>query len=301
MFIALKTGSRNLKNKLISRRSFLERAAFAGLSSTASIGGAVGYTCHIEPKWIQVERLTVKLPNLPDAFEDMRIAQISDLHADDFITPKDVAIAVSIINELQPSLVVVTGDYVTRESAQAFPIAEVLSRIKAPLGCFLVLGNHEYWGNVEEIVEAFDYYSLTLLRNRNQPIEKDGNRIWIAGIDDVLEKRHNLRKALENVPANETVVLLAHEPDIADQVASDERVTLQLSGHSHGGQVRIPFWGAPILPPLGRKYPWGLNQVKQMQVYTNRGLGMVGFGLPIAVRLNCRPEVTILTLKRSRL
>ncbi|MDE0686426.1 MAG: metallophosphoesterase [Candidatus Poribacteria bacterium] len=268
------------------------------MSSAVSIGG---YAYHIEPKWLKVERVPVKLANLPEAFDGVKIAQISDLHADDILTPEDVAQVVTFVNLLKPDLVVITGDYVTRDSSYGFPIAKALKLLNAPLGCFAVLGNHDYWGRVEEIVEAFDFHSLSLLKNQTQSIERDGSRIWIAGVDDVLERKQDLEKTLAGVPANETIILLAHEPDYADLVAADRRVMLQLSGHSHGGQIRIPFYGAPVLPPLGKKYPWGLNQVGQMQVYTNRGLGVVRWAAVPAMRVNCRPEVTLLTLKRAEL
>lgn len=290
-----------MKVKKISRRSFLKFTAFTAVGSAVSIGGVVKYASDIEPKRLKIERVTVKLANLPEAFDGVKIAQISDLHADDILTPEDVAQAVTFVNLLKPDLVAITGDYVTQDSSYGFPIAKALKLLNAPLGCFAVLGNHDYWGRVEEIVEAFDFHSLSLLKNQNQSIERDGKRIWIAGVDDVIERKQDLEKTLAGVPANETIILLAHEPDYADLVAADRRVTLQLSGHSHGGQIRIPFYGAPILPPLGKKYPWGLNQVGQMQVYTNQGLGLVRWGAVPAMRVNCRPEVTLLTLKRDEL
>lgn len=293
-----------LKNQPLSRRKFLKTAAFASLSSAVSIGGTFKYGRDIEPRWLEIKHITVRLTNLPEVFSGIKIAQISDFHADESITPEEVAKIVTRVNSLKPDLVAITGDYITRDSSYAPPIVEQLSRIDVPLGCFAVLGNHDYWGNVDEIVDAFNSYSVPLLRNQNQPVTRDGSRIWIAGIDDILEKQHDFEKTLAGVPAKETTILLVHEPDYADFVARNSTVDLQLSGHSHGGQVRIPFYGAPVLPPLGEKYPWGLNQVGKMQVYTNRGVGMSsikistnGMSLP-AVRVNCRPELSLLTLVR---
>ena len=108
-----------------------------------------------------------------------------------------------------------------------------------------------------------------------------------------VEEFEDLDAALEGAPDRSTVILLAHEPDFADRVAADGRVALQLSGHSHGGQVRLPFIGAPMLPHLGRKYPYGLRRVGSMWLYTNRGVGVIA----PPVRFNCRPEVTLLTLQ----
>jgi uncharacterized protein len=279
--------------KSISRRTLLRATAAgvaAGICSSLGIGG---YAVKMEPQWIQTERVTAPLPNLPDAFDGMKIAHISDLHADTFITPADVEKAVKQINALRPDVVVVTGDHITQDSAKAFPIVAELGKLQTPLGCFAVLGNHDYWGNVAEIAAAFKFHEIPLLRNQHQPLERDGCRIWMAGVDDVWEHRHDLQKTLAGIPLGETVILLAHEPDYADVVAADGRTALQLSGHSHGGQIRIPLVGAPILPKLGRKYPIGLNRVRELLVYTNRGLGMT----TPPVRFNCRPEITLLTLK----
>ena len=288
---------RSWKNKLISRRKFLKSVTFVGIGSAVSGGSAFQYGHYIEPRWFEIKQIIVKLTNLPEAFKGVKIALISDFHADELITPKEIAKVVRLINSLKPNLVAITGDYVTQDSSYALPVAESLSRIDAPLGCFAVLGNHDYWGNVNEIVNAFDLYSLPLLRNQSQPITQNGSQIWIAGVDDILEEQHDLERTLAGVPPDETTILLAHEPDYADIVATTSAVDLQLSGHSHGGQVRIPFYGAPILPPLGKKYPWGLTQIGQMQVYTNRGIGVSSAGrlLP-PIRVNCRPEITLLTL-----
>lgn len=286
-----------VKNKFISRRKFLKSATFVGVGSAVSGVSTFQYGHYIEPRWLEIKYITVKLTNLPEAFKGMKIVLISDFHADESITPKEIAKVVTLINLLKPNLVAITGDYITRDSSYALPVAETLSRINVPLGCFAILGNHDYWGNVNEIINAFDLYSLPLLRNQSQPIIQNGSRIWIAGIDDILEGQHDLEKTLAGIPPDETTILLAHEPDYADIVATTGAVDLQLSGHSHGGQVRIPFYGAPILPPLGRKYPWGLTQVEQMQVYTNRGIGVSSAGRLIPpVRVNCRPEITLLTL-----
>lgn len=126
------------------------------------------------------------------------------------------------------------------------------------------------------------------------PVEEDGARLWIAGIDDVLTGAPDLHNALRQVPVGDVTILLAHEPDYAD-AASRFPVHLQLSGHSHGGQVRLPLLGAPILPSLARKYPAGLRQVGNLQLYTNRGIGVID----PPIRINCPPEITLLTLRSA--
>jgi len=149
--------------------------------------------------------------------------------------------------------------------------------------------------------EALQAAGLTLLRNQGRPIARDGGRqadLWLAGLDDVWEGQEDLNASLRESPAGVPVLLLVHEPDYAERIAgraAELGIILQLSGHSHGGQVRLPFIGAPILPYLGQKYPLGLQRAGAMWVYTNRGIGMT---VP-AVRLNCRPEITVITLRRA--
>ena len=133
-----------------------------------------------------------------------------------------------------------------------------------------------------------------MLSNQSVAIERDGARFWLSGVDDVLGGSADLNATLHDLPANEAVVLLAHEPDYAD-IVTRHPVDLQLSGHSHGGQVRIPFVRPLYLPDLARKYIWGLYQIGGLTLYTNPGLGTVR----VPVRMNCPPEITLLTLRRS--
>ena len=125
-------------------------------------------------------------------------------------------------------------------------------------------------------------------------IEKDGGRFWLGGVDDVLGGSPDLSRALRGIPSDETIVLMAHEPDYADEVAAYP-VDLQLSGHTHGGQVRIPFMPPLYLPPLAKKYIWGLYQIRELTLYTNAGIGTV----ELPVRWNCPPEVTFIRLRKA--
>ena len=213
--------------------------------------------------------------------------------------------AVEIVNSLHPDLIVLTGDFVTvpwfredpstrKKFAQsAEPCAGILGELQAPLGKFAVLGNHDAGGS-GGCVRALHDHHLPVLMNRSIPLERGPDRIWLAGIDDVLEGMPDLAQALANVPSKEMTILLAHEPDFANEV-SVAPVDLQLSGHSHGGQVWIPGIGAPWLPPLGRRYPRGLYQIRDLTLYTNIGIGTIH----APVRLNCPPEITLITCARA--
>ena len=143
-------------------------------------------------------------------------------------------------------------------------------------------------------MSALQDVGIKVLSNQSMPIERDGGRFWLGGVDDVMGGTANLGATLHDVPAGEPSVLLVHEPDFADYVARYP-VDLQLSGHTHGGQVRIPFIHPLFLPELARKYIWGQYQIGGLTLYTNPGLGTVR--LPI--RWRCPPEITLLTLHRA--
>jgi predicted MPP superfamily phosphohydrolase len=282
---------------LETRRSFL-RTAIGGLGF-ATVGG---YSFFFEPHSPVVEQVEIFLPRLPEQFNGFKIVQLSDLHYGPHISTADLTGVVEATNELQPDLTVITGDFVSvplfgdpsRARKDAEPCASVLAGLSARAGRFAVLGNHDHSAGADWVATPLNLIGIAVLRNRAVPIESNQARLWVAGVDDVLTHGADLQRALEQVPKNEPTVLLAHEPDYADHVARFN-VDLQLSGHSHGGQVRLPLLGAPILPAMARKYPIGLRRVGPLHLYSNRGIGVID---PPA-RFNCPPEITLLTL-RSR-
>ena len=252
----------------------------------------------------QLVRVEVPLARLPASLDGLAIAQLSDFHYDDTFTLIPIRRAVEIVSGLQPHLIALTGDFVTvpvtnlfdhdaRHAASAAePCARLLSRLQAPLGMFAILGNHDTGSDVPRIVDALQTSGIVVLQNRSVPLEWQGSRLWLAGLNDVLEGKPDIHATLRGIPGEEPVVLLAHEPDFADHAARFP-VDLQLSGHSHGGQIRFPLIGAPYLPELARKYPWGLRRIGPLTLYTNVGLGTIR----IPARLNCPPEVTLFTLR----
>lgn len=207
-----------------------------------------------------------------------------------------------MVNELHPDLIVLGGDFVSvpligndRKAAfAAEPCARLLRQMTAPHGLWAVLGNHDEGTDHKHVTRALQGENIQVLANQSQPIEREGARIWLAGVNDVLSKTADLSKTLSRVPAGEAVILLAHEPDFADEAAKFP-IDLQLSGHSHGGQVRVPFLPPLYLPAMARKYVWGRYQVGPLALYTNAGLGTIG----VPMRLNCPPEITLLTLRAS--
>jgi hypothetical protein len=265
----------------------------------------------IEPNDPRLVRMEVPLTRLPNSFDGFTIAQLSDFHYDEVFSKVPIRKAVRTVNDLRPDLIVLTGDFVTvpmfddflskksanvhrgKEAAMtAPPCAQLLSELRARLGVFAILGNHDVASLPDFITECLEGHNIKVLRNSSLPIEQDKARFWLAGIDDVMQGRPDLSRSLAPVPKEETVVLLSHEPDFADE-AVRHSVDLQLSGHSHGGQIWLPIIGAPWLPPFAEKYPRGKYQVGGLTLYTNIGLGTIR----VPIRLNCIPEITLFTLR----
>jgi uncharacterized protein len=264
-----------------------------------AMGGIAGGAGLVESHRPVAKHVNVSLARLPEQFHGFRIAQLSDIHFGPYIGANDLEQALRLLDPFHPDLLVLTGDFVSHPFGQthgpagarnAEPCGAVLSRWKqSPI--VAILGNHDHWNGATIVSNALREHGIKLLRNASMPLERDGARIWLAGVDDPLSNAADLDATLARVPNKETTILLAHEPDFADEAATYP-IDLQLSGHSHGGQVRLPGIGPLILPRLAQKYPEGLNQVGKLQVYTNCGLGVI----TPPIRLFCPPEVTLITL-----
>jgi predicted MPP superfamily phosphohydrolase len=253
---------------------------------------AIYYVHDLEPSWIEVRNVSLSLPNLAPEFSGYRIVQLSDIHADRRMTAQRIQNVVGRVNEMHPDLVVLTGDFVTRNAEQFAPNLTALNELRPVDKSLAVLGNHDAWTNPDLIQRTLETAGVQVLNNRSVTLERPSAQLHIAGVDDIWAGRDRLNEVLAALPATGAAILLAHEPDFADTSAATGRFDLQLSGHSHGGQIYLPFMKR-VLPPLAYKYPLGQYQVGSMIQYTNRGLGSSG----IPIRFNCRPEITIFTLK----
>jgi uncharacterized protein len=292
--------SGHLDNRLLSRRSFLT-GALIGAGSLALYAG------EIERHWIEIVRKDIYLGGLADGLEGITVAQLSDIHLDEFTEPFLLREAIDRINQLRPDVVLLTGDFVSAEllprkvtTEAAWQCGSLLSRLQCPHR-YAIYGNHDIFAGREQVKEALHSNGITILQNANLPIERNGGRLWLAGIDDPVYGRPNLEETIpapiRNLP-KEPVVLMCHAPDFFDYLRTHEAgqaASLVLSGHTHGGQIRLPVIGPLHLPPGGRKYVEGLFQAGSMQLYVNRGIGSVS--LPF--RFNCRPEITLFTLRQG--
>jgi predicted MPP superfamily phosphohydrolase len=278
----------------LSRRRFLKMAAALAVAPAFAGGGGYVYATRLEPSWVEVEQVEITLPRLTPAFDGFRLVQISDLHFDnDWMTRERLLSVVELVNQQAPDQVVITGDFVSQRlnDDSKLALTEVLSKL--PAKTLSVLGNHDHWARERDVRTVIKQSGGIDLSNYVWTLQRDGEQLHIAGVDDIWQNEQRLDIVLSNLPAKGAAILLAHEPDYADTSAATGRFDLQLSGHSHGGQVKLPFIGAPILPAMGQKYWAGLYQVGSMYQYTNRGLGMVR---PY-VRFNCRPEISVITLR----
>ncbi len=251
-----------------------------------------------EPSEIKVECVRLKLKRLAPAFSGIRIAQVSDIHMGGWMNAERLQRVADLVVEQAPNLALFTGDYlpghVFNEQVEQSvrELIAILTPLAASIPTFGILGNHDYWTNHRAVHNMLRECGIIELTNSVYTISRNGANLHICGVDDVWEGDVRLQDILDQLPDGGAAILLAHEPDFADESAATSRFDLQVSGHSHGGQVSLPFFGPPILPYLGRKYPSGLYKVGEMYQYTNRG---VGTGR-LAVRFNCPPEITIFEL-----
>lgn len=280
----------------INRRKFLGLAAGAGVTAIAADGVL------FEPMRPSIVRKEIILKRWPARLDGFNIALLSDFHYDPIFSIHPIQSAVELVNRVRPDLVLLTGDFVTsppfgnrsRGLADAEPCAQLLQKLQAALGLWAVMGNHDAAAGAYQVTAALRAAGVSVLSNAAAPIEHNGRRFWLAGVADVLQSSADLHSALHTVPSDEAVILMAHEPDYADYVARYP-VDLQLSGHSHGGQIRLPLVPPLYLPPLGTKYYSGLYNIRELTLYTNVGLGTIN----VPVRLNCPPEVTLITVRRG--
>jgi len=267
-----------------------------GAGGGIALLGASGfvYGTRLETEWLEHERVTVPIPRLPFSLEGFRIVLLSDFHLYPTTRLEFIRKVVEAARELDPDLIVLTGDFVQKRADAIFELAPTLAKLNARHGVFCVLGNHDHWKGPHTVRTGLEQQGLTILHNRGLLLSHEGSPIYLAGVDDCWAGRPDLASAMSDHKEDAITVLLSHEPDPVDEYAIDDRVTIQLSGHSHGGQVRLPGLGSPFLPPFGRKYDLGLYRIRKTWLYTNRGIGVTA-----PIRLNCRPEMTEITLSSA--
>lgn len=277
----------------LSRRGFLRTLAWSA-AIPAVAGMAYAYAKRVEPWALSIERVELRSPRVPPELDGVTIGQLSDLHIGGATSQAFVRAAVRTLVDLKPDLLALTGDLV-HVPGMAESVAATLRDFRAPLGSYITLGNHDHWHDADAVAGALRQSGHIVMQNHSARLHINGAPLHIVGVDDVWEKKHRLSQALSGVTVGEAALLLVHEPDVADNFAPAFPFIAQLSGHTHGGQVRLPFIGAPARAPFGRKYVMGQFDVQGMRLYVSRGVGMA----EPYVRFLCPPEVTLLTLRRG--
>lgn len=281
------------KSKPINRRTFIKKGGklYLGLLATGMIMAT--YSFKVERFWYHIKEVQLKVKKLPKEFKGWKIVQFSDIHLGFHYGVEELKSVVSMINNLNPDIIFFTGDLIqigNKEPELAMPVLQELKELRG--GKWAVIGNHDFITK-DTIRNVLESSQFKVLENNHDFIEYNQQRLYIAGIDDVMYGEPNIGKAVEGLSEDDCVLLLAHEPDIADE-SSKYPISAQFSGHSHGGQVRLPIYGPIIRQILAKKYMDGLYQVgeKKMPLYVNRGIGTT----KVAIRFFCRPEITVFHL-----
>ncbi|PFN24161.1 metallophosphoesterase [Bacillus cereus] len=265
--------------------------------------GVCYYATEIERKLITVTWNEVKSSNLPKEFNNKKIVQFSDVHLGPEFSLKQLDSLVEKMNELHPDIVVFTGDLIDRFGSYKGEREEakgILQKIHAPLGKYAVFGNHDRGGGGSLFYKKYmEEAGFSVLVNEVQKIKvENGKYITISGLDDFLLGKPQIDVTLKNLKQQDFNMLLVHEPDVADKVARYP-VDFQMSGHSHGGQVQIPFVGPLLTTKLAEKYVEGMYEFggksKPLHLYVNRGIGTTR----MPVRFWSIPELSVFVLKQN--
>lgn len=240
-----------------------------------------------------ITQLPIVVPNLDPIFNGYRIVHITDIHMGHWVSPDRLNGIIGLINQQQPDLVVNTGDFVSYVVDEYREImVHAFQTIDAPDGSLAVLGNHDHWMGHQTVRNILAEGNVHDISNDMFTIKRGNASLHIAGVDDVMVGADRLADVLAKLPEDGPALMLAHEPDFADETAVTKRFFLQLSGHSHGTQILLPRIGPMLRGTMFKKYPVGRYQVGDMVQYTSHGVGTHSF----RVRINCPPEIVVVTL-----
>jgi len=275
----------------MNRRTFLKRAGY-GCATAALLAS---YPVFIERNLVMVNHYQIPVPVLPPAFNGLRIAHLTDLHLGFLVSENFIEHVVQKTNRLKPDLVVCTGDYVhgKNSSGEIDKVWPIIAKLRAKHGVYSVLGNHDHWADTARSLYWLERSGQNI-RHQCKTIHKGKERIFIGGCGDLWEDDLLIDQTFSASDEGDCRILLAHNPDTMD-TGFTTPLSLVLSGHTHGGQVSIPFYGPPILPVRNKKYSSGLIEVNKTNLFISKGIGWAIY----PVRFNCYPEIAVLTLHRA--
>ena len=285
-----------LRPPRMTRRQFLKGAAITSVASAL----AGSYARFVEPFWVEYLALPMPVRNLPASFKGFRITHLTDLHVTDSVSAKHIQGVIDRINLDKPDIVVVTGDLITASVSKLGPVIELMSLLSPRV--LVCLGNHDYGAYRNErdkvrpaadrlLVRGLREVGCIVLRNESHCIERSDGRLWFVGLEDWALGPFDADAALANVLRDEPTIVLSHNPD-SGPTLDRPGVDWILSGHTHGGQVRLPLLGPPLLPVSNKQWDQGEFQLQHAKLFVSPGAGYLW-----QVRFNCRPQVITFTLE----
>ena len=281
-----------MPNFPLTRRQFL-----GGLVATplVAVSAASAYARLIEPYNYLVSETDVFINNLPERFEGFRITQLTDIHHSKILGLNEVRRVVSLAQQTKPDMFVLTGDYSTTYRRFIEPCAEALSSLSSPEGVWAVLGNHDHYTDPELTTRALEQHHISVLNNKNTTLRRGPDRLQLSGVDDWSWNANDWIKAFAGLNDERPTILLSHQPSVLE-LEVVKNVSLILSGHTHGGQINLPWLGTPArFATKDLKYAQGLFKHGDIQLYVSSGTGVIG----LPVRFGVRPEIAVIRLRRQ--
>ncbi|MEA2570002.1 MAG: uncharacterized protein QOI24_2003 [Acidobacteriota bacterium] len=243
---------------------------------------------------IEVTKHELFIDHLPEAFDGYRIALLTDTHVAPIIRPAFYTEAVAQVTRFDPDLVLLGGDFVSFNRHIALMSELLLTDLTARDGVYAVLGNHDYWSKADEVRAAMEARGVEFLTNRNVTIQRGDDRIQLLGVDEIYRGTPDVGAAFENIDPSLPTLAVSHHPDVIDLLGG-RVVDLLVCGHTHGGQIRFPFFGAIVVPSAHEdEFASGFHRVGNVLMYVSRGLGSIP-----PLRILCRPEVATFVLRRG--
>ena len=264
------------------------------------LGCAVFYSFFIEPNRLVDRQETIQIQNWPKELDGLRVAVLSDIHVGGwFVKDKKLRLIVERTNQLQPDMIVILGDYTSGQgwmSDRMLPevFGAVLKDFRAPLGVYSVLGNHDWWWDGRRVRVGLEQNGIRVLDDEVLKVDTRGTSFWLAGLADLWTRPQHIQETIAKVPEGQPIIALTHNPDIFPRVP--QRVELLVAGHTHGGQVTLPFIGTVVEPSrLGDRYVRGHLFENGHHLFVTTGIGTsimpARFGVP--------PEIVLLTVKSN--
>ena len=292
------------QNLPISRRHFFQTAGRAvGVSAIGAMAsGTYAYT--VEPRWLETNRYTVKLAKLPPAFTGVRIVQLSDLHHSEYLGREYLKEVFDAVMTEKPDLILITGDFITgfhgnvkayrRKTGDFFlrELSDMLRKVKAPFGVWGCPGNHDFWYGFSAVSRFMKQSGIRILRDEHVRLNRQNQQLLLIGLTDLWSEPIRWRRALRHTSKKDCRLVMMHNPDSFSQTVRFG-LDFVMCGHTHGGQISLPFIGPPILPIANRAFVQGWFREGNTQMYVNRGIGVIG----IPIRFNARPEIAVFELQ----